>query len=45
MESDRGDNFHFTFEPSGIPIVKNQKEICHDDHIPFNLKGTGNLFL
>ena len=26
-------------------LVQNWKENCHHDHIPFNLKGNGNLFL
>ena len=24
-------------------LVQNQKENCHHDHIPFNVKGNGNI--
>ena len=24
-------------------LVQNQKENCHHDHIPFNMKGNGNI--
>ena len=24
-------------------LVQNRKEKCHHDHIPFNLKGNGNI--
>ena len=24
-------------------LVKNRKENCHHDHIPFNVKGNGNI--
>ena len=45
MGYDCGDRFPFDFEPNGIPFVQNLKEICHHDHIhiPFNLKGIGNI--
>ena len=39
MGYDRDDSFSFDFEPNGFPLVQNQKENCHHDHIPFNLKG------
>ena len=37
--------FFFRFsEPNGIPFgSENRKEICHHDHIPFNVKGNGNI--
>ena len=31
--------------PSDVHLVHNYKEICHHDHIPFNMKGIINLFL
>ena len=44
MGYDRGDSLPFDFEPNGIPIgSENRKENCHHDHIPFNLKGNGNI--
>ena len=44
MGYDRGDMFPFDFEPNGIPFVsENRKETCPHDHIPFNLKGNGNI--
>ena len=27
-----------------IHLVQNRKENCHHDHIPFNVKGNGNIF-
>ena len=40
MGYDRGDSFPFHFEPNGNSIwLKN----CHHDHIPFNVKGEGNI--
>ena len=27
----------------GFHLVKNQKENCHHDHIPFSVKGNGNI--
>ena len=38
-----GDSFPFDFEPNGFPFGSNLKEICHHDHIPFNLKGNRML--
>ena len=43
MGYDRGDSFSFDFEPNGIPFGSNRKENCHHDHIPFNVKGNGNI--
>ena len=43
MGYDRGDRFHFDFEPNGINLVQNQKENCHHGHIPSNFKGNGIL--
>ena len=44
MGYDYGDSFPFDFEPNGIPFgSENRKEICHHDHIPFNVKGNGNI--
>ena len=44
MGYDRGDSFSFDFKPNGIPFSsKNRKENCHHDHIPFNMKGNGNM--
>ena len=45
MEYDRGYSFSFGSEPKemGFHLVQNREENCHQDHIPFNLKG--NLFL
>ena len=46
MGYDRGDSFPFDFEPNGIPFgVQNRKENCYHDHIPFSLKGNGNIVL
>ena len=40
----RDDSFSFDFEPNGIPFgSENRKENCHHDHIPFNVKGIGNI--
>ena len=44
MEYDLGDSFSFDYEPKKIPSVRNQKENCHYDHIPFNLKEIIDLF-
>ena len=41
MGYDRGDSFPFDFEPNGIPFGSNRKEYCHNDQIPFNVKGNG----
>ena len=44
MGYDRGDSFPFDFEPNGIPFgSENRKENCHHDHIPFNVKGKGDI--
>ena len=44
MGYDRGDSFPFDFGPNGIPFGSvNRKENCHHDHIPFNVKGNGNI--
>ena len=37
--------FFFSFlNQMEYDLVQNQKENCHHDHIPFNLKGNGNVF-
>ena len=41
MGYDRGDSFTFNFKPKGKPFGSNQKENCHHDLIPFNVKGNG----
>ena len=44
MGYDRGDSFPFDFEPNGTPFgSENRKENCRHDHIPFNMKGNGNI--
>ena len=44
MGYDRRDGFPFDFEPNGIiHLVQNLKENRHHDHIPFNVKGKGNI--
>ena len=44
MGYDRDDSFPFDFEPNGIPFGSEiQKENCHHDHIPFNMKGNENI--
>ena len=43
MGFDRGDSFPFDFEPNRFHFVQNRKEHCHHDHIPFNVKGNGNI--
>ena len=43
MGYDRGDSFSLNFEPNGIHLVQNRKENFHHDHIPFNVKGNGNI--
>ena len=46
MGCDRGDSFPFHYEPNGIPFgSENRKENCRHDHIPFNVKGIGNIVL
>ena len=44
MRYDRGDSFPFDFEPIGIPFGSKSKGNGHHDHIPFNVKGNGNIF-
>ena len=44
MEYDRSDSFPFDFESNENSSGSNRKEICHQDHIRFNLKGNENLF-
>ena len=44
MGYDRGDSFPLDFEPNGNPFGSEyRKENCHHDHIPFNVKGIGNI--
>ena len=44
MGHDCGDSFPLDFEPNGYPFgPENRKENCLHDHIPFNLKGNGNI--
>ena len=44
MGYDRGDSFPFDFKPNGLPFgSNNRKENCHHDHIPFDVKGNGNI--
>ena len=38
-----GDSFPFDFEPNGIQFGSKLKGNCNYDHIPFNVKGTGNI--
>ena len=33
----------FEFEPIGFPLGSNRKENCRHDHIPFKVKGDGNI--
>ena len=43
MGYDHGDSFPFDFlNQMEFHLVQNGKENCHHDHIPFNVKGTGN---
>ena len=45
MGYDRGDSFPFDF-PKQMEFhlcSENRKENCHHDHIPFNVKGNGNI--
>ena len=43
MGYDRGDSFSFDFlNQIEFHLIQNQKEDCHHDHIPFDLKGNGN---
>ena len=43
MGYDRGDSFPFDFEPNRIPFGSKSKENGPRDHIPFNMKGNGNM--
>ena len=43
MGYDRGDSFLFDFEPNLNPFGSKSKGNCHYDHIPFNVKGNGNI--
>ena len=43
MGYDRSDSFPLDLEPNGIHLAQNRKENCHYDHIPFNMKGIGNI--
>ena len=46
MGYDRGDSFPFDFlDQMEFHLVQNRKEICHHDHIPFNVKGNRNVVL
>ena len=38
-----GHSFSFDFKPNGIHLVQNRKENCHHVHIPFDMKGKGNI--
>ena len=35
----------YDFKPNGVPFGSNRKENCHHDHIPFNVKGNGNIVI
>ena len=39
----RDDSFPFYFEPNGISFGSKSKENCHQDHIPFDVKGNENI--
>ena len=40
------DSFPFDFGPNGVSFgSENLKENCRHDHIPFHLKGNGNIYL
>ena len=45
MGYDHGDSFPFDFEPNGIQFgSENQNgKLSNHDHIPFNMKGKGNI--
>ena len=43
MGYDRGDSFPFDLNQVDFHLVQNQIENCHNDHIPFDLKGNGNI--
>jgi len=39
-----GTVFHSIFNQMEYHLVQNRKGNCHHDHIPFNVKGNGNIF-
>ena len=44
MGYDHGDSFLLNFEPNGILFgSENREENCHHDHLPFKVKGNGNI--
>ena len=44
MGYDRGDSSPFDFlNQMEFHLVENRKENCYHDHIPFNVKGNGNV--
>ena len=43
MGYDRGDNFLSILNQMELNLVQNRKENCHNDHIPFNVKGIRNI--
>ena len=43
MGYDRGDSFPFDLNQMEFHLVQNRNENCHHDHIPFNVKGKGNI--
>ena len=45
MGYDRCDSFAFDFKTNGIPFGSNRKKNSHHDHIPFNVKGNGNIVI
>ena len=45
MGYDRGDRFHSILNQMELHLVQNQMKNCHEDLIPFNLKGIRNRVL
>ena len=45
MGYDRGDSFPFVLNEMEFQLVRNRKENCHHDQIPFKLKGNVNIVL
>ena len=46
MGYDHGDTSPFDFlNQIEFHLIHNRKKICHHEHIPFNLKGNGNIVL
>ena len=43
MGYDRGDSFPFNLNQMEFNLVQNRKENYLLDHIPFNVKGNGNI--